>query len=279
MSSMTAASPRPVGSSRTLFATGLALFGRDLTVTLTNRAWVVLLQLGAVAPPVVSLLVWTGAIARGATPPVPADRIVTWFVLVAVVSMVTSSWTASFLAEDIRTGGLSIWLVRPCPALAHLVANNVAEKAVKLVVLLPMVAALGLVFHRQVRLPADPALWAAALGALICAAVLGFVLDVLVGCLAFWFEDVEGVQGIVTLAQRLLSGAVVPLMLLPAGVQDAVRFQPFRFTLAFPLEVLTGSGTAELADWLALLGWTGAALAVLALVWARGVRRYEAAGA
>ena len=124
----------------TLIPTAAALVGRDLTVTLTNRAWVVLLQLGAVTPPIVSLLVWTGAVARGATPPVPVDQLVTWFVLVAVVSMVTSSWTASFLAEDIRTGGLSIWLVRPCPALLPLAANNAAEKAVKLVVLLPMVA-------------------------------------------------------------------------------------------------------------------------------------------
>ncbi|WP_193106655.1 ABC-2 family transporter protein [Brachybacterium sp. FME24] len=279
MSVVISTAPRPAGRHRALLATGIALFGRDLTVTLTNRAWVVLLQLGAVTPPVVSLLVWTGAIARGATPPVPADRIVTWFVLVAVVSMVTSSWTASFLAEDIRTGGLSIWLVRPCPALAHLVANNLAEKAVKIVVLLPMVVGLGLVFRRQVQLPTDPSVWAAALGALVCAGILSFVLDVLIGCLAFWFEDVAGVQGIVVLAQRLLSGAVVPLMLLPAEVQDAVRFQPFRFTLAYPLEVLTGSGTAELADWLALLAWTGASLAMLALVWARGVRRYEAAGA
>jgi ABC-2 type transport system permease protein len=119
----------------------------------------------------------------------------------------------------------------------------------------------------------------AALGALACAALLAFVLDVLIGCLAFWFEDVDGVQGIAGLAQRLLSGAVVPLMLLPAEVQDAVRFQPFRFTLAFPLEVLTGTATAEVADWLDLLGWTGAALGLLALVWSRGVRRYEAAGA
>ncbi|RCS66182.1 hypothetical protein CIK81_02935 [Brachybacterium sp. JB7] len=270
---------RPPRRHRTHLATVAALFGRDFTVTLTNRAWVALLQLGAVAPPVVSLLVWTGAIARGASPPVPADGIVTWFVLVAVVSMVTSSWTASFLAEDIRAGGLSIWLVRPCPAFAHLVANNLAEKSVKSIVLLPMVGVLGLVFRQQVRLPTDPAVWAAALGALVCAAVLAFVLDVLVGCLAFWFEDVEGVQGIVGLSQRLLSGAVVPLMLLPAEVQDAVRFQPFRFTLAFPLEVLTGSGFAHLADWVALLGWTGASLGVLALVWSRGVRRFEAAGA
>ncbi len=262
-----------------LLATGAALVARELTVTLTHRAWVVLLQLGGVVPPVVSLVVWTGAIAQGATPPVPPDRIVTWFVLVAVVSMVTSSWTAAFLAEDIRTGGLSIWLVRPCPALAHLVANNVAEKAVKIVVLLPMVAGLGVVFRAQVTLPRDPAVWLAAMAALVCAGILTFALDVLIGCLAFWFEDVEGVQSLVLLVQRLLSGAVVPLMLLPGPVQEALRFQPFRFTLSFPLEILTGSGVAERADWLAMLGWTGAAVAAVMLVWRLGVRRYEAAGA
>lgn len=272
-------SPAIIPPGGTLLTTGLALFGRDLTVTLTNRAWVLLLQLGAITPPVVSLLVWTGAIARGATPPIPADRLVTWFVLVAVVSMVTSSWTASFLAEDIRTGGLSIWLVRPCPALAHLVSNNLAEKTVKIAVLLPMVAALGALFRDQVQLPLDPSVWLAALAALGCAAVLAFVLDVLIGCLAFWFEDVDGVQGIMNLAQRLLSGAVVPLMLLPAQVREAIRFQPFRFTLAFPLEILTGTGTADVEDWLAMLGWTGASLALLTLVWTHGVRRYEAAGA
>lgn len=279
MSTAPRASRRVPGFPGPLLATGLALFGRDISVTLTHRAWVVLLQLGAIAPPIVSLIVWTGAISQGATAPVPADRIVTWFVLVAVVSMVTSSWTASFLAEDIRTGGLSIWLVRPCPALANLVANNLAEKAVKLIVLLPMVAVLAAVFREQVQLPTDMHRWAAALGALVCAAILAFVLDVLIGCLAFWFEDVEGVQGIVGLAQRLLSGAVVPLMLLPQDVQDAARFQPFRFTLAFPLEVLTGSGAASAADWVAMLLWTGASLAALALAWRLGLRRYEAAGA
>lgn len=258
---------------------GRALFEREVSITLTNRAWVALLQVGAITPPIVSLIVWTGAIARGATPPVPADRIVSWFVLVGVVSVITSSWTGPFLAEDIRTGGLSIWLIRPCPALVPLVANNLAEKAVKLVVLLPMIGALALLLRDQVHLPTDLRIWAAALVALGCAAILAFVVDVLVGSLAFWFEDVGGIQRVVGLAQRVLSGAVVPLMLLPETVQGAIRLQPFRFTLAFPLEVLSGTASTTWPDWAAMAGWTGGSLGVLALVWWRGVRRYEGAGA
>ncbi|MDF1487975.1 ABC transporter permease [Tessaracoccus caeni] len=262
-----------------LVATAGQLVAREVGITLTNRGWVFLLQLGAITPPIVSLVVWTGAISAGATPPVPPDRLLTWFVLVAVISMVTSSWTATFLADDIRTGRLSIWLVRPCPALLSLAANNVAEKAVKLLFLVPMVAVLALLLRDDVRLPNDPLVWATALVALGCAAVLAFALDVFIGCLGFWFEDVDGIQRIVSLVSRLLSGAVVPLMLLPATVQPALRFQPFRFTLAFPLELLTGAASAHGADLAAMIAWTIGGALLLALVWRRGIRRYEAAGA
>ncbi|MFT3887081.1 MAG: ABC-2 family transporter protein [Arachnia sp.] len=262
-----------------LLATARQLVARDIGVTLTNRGWVILLQLGAITPPVVALVVWTGAISAGATPPVPPDRLLTWFVLVAVVSTMTSSWTAGFLADDIRAGRLSIWLVRPCPALLPFAANNVAEKAVKLIFLAPMVAALAALFRDDLHLPTDPAVWATAVLALCSAAVLAFTLDVFIGCLGFWFEDVDGIQRIVSLTSRLLSGAVVPLMLMPEAAQPFLRLQPFRFTLAFPLEILTGGAPARAVDLAAMAAWTCGAVALLALVWRRGVRRYEAAGA
>ncbi|MEZ5086213.1 MAG: ABC-2 family transporter protein [Tessaracoccus sp.] len=267
------------GRTRRILATARSLIARDIGITLTNRGWVILLQLGAITPPIISLVVWSGAISAGATPPVPPDRLLTWFVLVAIVSMTTSSWTAAFLADDIRTGRLSIWLVRPCPALLPLATNNVAEKAVKLIFLVPMVAGLALFLRDAVHFPHHPRVWGTALLALLSAAILTFVLDVLIGCLASWFDDVDGIQRIMSLISRLLSGAVVPLMLLPDGVQPALRFQPFRFTLAFPLEVLTDAAPAHGVDLAVMAGWTLGGIGLLALVWWRGLRRYEAAGA
>ncbi|MHB8275493.1 MAG: ABC transporter permease, partial [Dermatophilaceae bacterium] len=87
-----------------------SLVARDVTVALTYRGWLALLQISNLVVPVISLLAWQGALAVGATLPVTAEYLVTYFVMVSIVSMLTSSWTTNFLAESIRLGHLSSWL-------------------------------------------------------------------------------------------------------------------------------------------------------------------------
>jgi len=65
-----------------------SLRARDLSVTLTYRGW----------------LAWQGALALGATVPVSTQYLVTYFVMVSVV---TSSWTTRFLSESLCLGHLS----------------------------------------------------------------------------------------------------------------------------------------------------------------------------
>ena len=86
-----------------------ALVSRDIQVTLTYRAWLFWLLLGNLPVPVISLLVWQGAAALGAKLPVAQEYLVTYFVLVALVGMLTSSWSAGFLADSIRLGDLACW--------------------------------------------------------------------------------------------------------------------------------------------------------------------------
>lgn len=257
-----------------------SILARELSITLTYRAWLALLQLSNLIVPTISLLVWRGALTLGATPPVSPDFLVTYFVLVALVSMLTSSWTTRFLAESIRLGGLSSWLVRPCSTHLNSLANNVSEKLVKLALLLPMIGVLAFALRGQFRLPSDPWPWLAFTAALVLAAVITFCLDIIIGSLAFWFEDTTGVDRFRSLAARVLSGAVVPLALFPDAVSGLLRVQPFRFMLSFPLEVLLGSVSGSAAAGFAWqTGWAVAfALSALA-TWRIGLRRYQGAGA
>lgn len=257
-----------------------SLLARDVSVTLTYRGWLALLQVSNLVVPVISLLVWRGAIALGATPPVSADYLTTYFVLVGAVGMLTSSWTTGFLAESIRLGGLSSWLVRPCSTHLNGLANNVAEKLVKLLLLLPMVGALALLVRDEFVLPADPIRWLWFLLALALAATITFSLDILVGSLAFWFEDVAGIDRFRNLVARVLSGAVVPLALFPDAFTGVMQIQPFRFMLSFPLEVLLGTVSGSTAAGFAWQsGWTLLFVGGAVVLWRRGLRSYQGAGA
>jgi len=255
----------------------LALIRRDLTVVLTYRAWLAMIQVSTITGPVVSLLVWQGALDLGAAPPVSRDFLVTYFVLVALVSMLTSSWSSWFIADSIRHGELSSWLVRPVSVHLNLLANNVSEKLVKLVLLVPMIVVVGFVVRSAFRLPTDPVRWLLFVVALLLATALTIGLDVLIGTLAFWFEDVSGLDRFRLLLSSVFSGGVVPLALFPQFLQPVLDVQPFRYMISFPLEVLLG--TASPTGFVGALAWAAVFVGGAALTWRVGVTRYQGAGA
>jgi ABC-2 type transport system permease protein len=83
------------------------------------------------------------------------------------------------------------------------------------------------------------------------------------------------------LVGALLNGQFVPLALFPRHFSGFLDAQPFRYTLSFPLEVLTGRlSTTELVRGLAWQAFYCVALwACYRLVWRYGLRSYSATGA
>ncbi|MBA2278780.1 MAG: ABC-2 family transporter protein [Chloroflexia bacterium] len=253
----------------------------DVTRTLIYRGEFVVYMLGIVVGPAVALLVWRAAAASGAALPVTMEYLVSYFVLLGVVNMLVSSWLAWWLAEMIRLGQLSTWLVRPASVFIMLLANNLSEKLVKAVILAPMVGVLGWVFRDQLRLPAAPGLWALFGLSVVLAATITFAVDVVLGALAFWFDDIGGFFRLRLIAGAVLSGQMVPLALFPEWTAGFIAVQPFRFMLSFPLELLVGGLSAsEVAMGMVLqVGYTVAAVGGAVLIWRRGQRVYAAVGA
>src|SRR5688572_13377600 len=112
----------------------------DLSMALVYRAAFVMFMISTVLSPTIALLVWRSALDNGAALPVDAEYLTTYFVLLGVVSMLTSSWISGFLAEEIRLGKISIWMIRPGSTHFNGIANNLSEKIVKAVALTPLIA-------------------------------------------------------------------------------------------------------------------------------------------
>lgn len=265
---------------------GRALLKLNIAVTLQYRGDFALMQIGNTVIPMISLLVWQAVLATGVTLPVSGRYLVAYFLLVGLLEMLTASWSAFFMAERIRDGALNHWLVRPTSPHWYEVANNLGEKIVKLVLLVPVLVVLGLALSifapagLDLVLPTDPVNWLLFGVAVIIAAAIRFALDVAVGSLAFWFEDVQGFLRAIAVIIPVLSGGVVPLALMPETLQAVTVIQPFRFVISFPLEVLLGADTASAGGgFLGQLGWLVIFTAGAVLVWRAGLRSYSAAGA
>jgi ABC-2 type transport system permease protein len=254
---------------------------RDVLSTLEYRGTVLIWMITIVIGPLIALLVWLTAGEQGVQLPYDRSQFVTYYVLLGMVSMLTSTWLGEFLAEEIRLGELSRNLVRPVPYIAFYAANNIGEKLVKLPYLLPLVGLIALFFRSDLRLPAAPELWLLFALSLPMAAAVAFLLDFVIGSLAFWIDDVRGLVRVKMLVGAFLAGQFVPLALFPPSLAGFLEIQPFRYTLSFPLEVLTGSLTpaALVRGFAWQVGYLLGLVMVYRLLWRYGLRAYGASGA
>jgi ABC-2 type transport system permease protein len=257
------------------------MIAMDIMQNLEYRGAYLLFMVGLVATPVISLLVWLAVSSGSRGLPFNRTQFVTYYVLLSVTSMLTSVWLAPFVAETIRLGGLSPWLLRPAPYILNQIANNIGEKIVKLPLLLPLVLIMGLAFRDELRLPTDPLAWLLFALCLPCSATVAFLLDFTLGSLAFWVHDVRGMVRVKYLLSGFLAGQFVPLALFPATLRTPLDIQPFRYTLSFPLEVVTGSlsRTEVMHGFAWQIGYCVALWALYRLEWRFGLRAYGASGA
>ena len=252
----------------------------DVSMALVYRVEFVMYMISTVVGPAVALMIWRTAMENGASLPVDAEYLTTYFVLLSVVSMLTSSWISGFLAEEIRLGRLSTWVIRPGSTHLNGIANNLSEKLIKTVPLAPMVGIVWWFFRDSFALPSDPTTWSLFAVSVVAAAVMVYAMDVMVGALAFWLDDITGIDRARGLLSVIFRGQLVPLALMPAWSQGFIDVQPFRFTLSFSLELLVADlATSEVASGM-VLQLVYPVLTVLAArwLWRRGIRSYSAVG-
>jgi ABC-type uncharacterized transport system permease subunit len=115
-------------------------------------------------------------------------------------------------------------------------------KLMTLVVILPAAAGLVVAFRPALH----PTLWmvVAFLIALLLAIALRFLVEWTLGLLALWVTRMSAVRQMYAVALLFLSGQVAPLSLFPLPVQTATALLPFRWMVAFPVDVLLGHETA-----------------------------------
>ncbi|NLG71056.1 MAG: hypothetical protein GX495_03285 [Chloroflexi bacterium] len=232
--------------------------------------------------PVVYLAVWTTvANAQGSVQGYTANDFVTYYLLLLMVDQLNADITIHLLAYKIQDGTLSGELLKPIhPILTNTLVNNLAFKALPLMVMIPVWLLLCLLFRPDFGTVTLPNLL---LG--IPAIILGFGINFLFGaaitCLAFWTTRVYAISEFYYALTVLFAGQFVPLDLMPPLVQQIAAYLPFQILRFFPIQFILGrlTGGEILVNFLLGFFWLLVALGLFQLVWKQGVKRFSAVGA
>lgn len=256
------------------------LFAMQWSRLLQYRFDVVLWMTVEAMTPLISLAVWY-TVARAGGGVLSEQETITYYLLVIFVFIITNSWNGFFFAREILTGDLVKYLVRPLSVFWNHVSENITEKAIKLIIPVPLFLAV-LVLLPQLWVP-EIYEWSHIfifIPSLLLAAALSFLFDMAIGAMAFWLDDADQLRHYKILLHEFTSGVLIPLALLPPLLQSTARWLPFRYIVSAPVEILMGQATGAAAGQLLVIQVLWAVLfgGLLAWLWRRGLQRYAVPG-
>jgi ABC-2 type transport system permease protein len=229
--------------------------------------------------PLVMLALWS-SVARDA----PIGRygqpeFVAYFLATFIVRQLTGCWIFWEMTFAIRNGTLAMRLLRPVDPLWAYAAEALASMPMRLLVSIP-VATIALAVLRLRGITHDPLLWALAVAAISGAWLMTLLVNFIVGCASFFIESSLKLMDLWLVLFFGLSGYLVPIDLFPHRLRLFADWLPFRFQIAFPVELITGARGRH--DALVLLGcqwtWVAALFGLTLVAWRRGLRRFAAYG-
>ncbi|RYX82609.1 hypothetical protein EON83_18735 [bacterium] len=205
----------------------------------------------------------------------------TYYLFVTALSVAITPNPEWDIAQTIRDGKLTPFLLRPVGYFGYRFAWESSYQVVKTSMMLPAFFLLWWSFRQYIS---APSLGVGHSLAFVASCALAYVilsqLKFMLGLSAFWLQESGGLIEIWNVLSGLFSGRLLPMALLPAWAKLLGEALPFSVMYAFPMDILLGRIENE-AIWWGLarqLVWIGVLSGCVRLMWARGLRQYESVG-
>jgi ABC-2 type transport system permease protein len=229
--------------------------------------------------PLVMLALWSAVAHEAPFGRWGQEEFIAYYLGALIVRTLTGCWVVWEMNHEVRSGMLSLRLLRPIHPFFAYLGEHLAQVPLRGLMALPIAGVLLLTLPGG-RFTTDPVILACL--PLIFAAAWGitFLSMCLMGSLAMLMERSVAVFEVWLGLFAVLSGYLVPLELMPSWLASAASWLPFRYQLGFPVEAMIGAlpraavleGLA--AQWAMVFLLIPASLAV----WRAGLRRFEAFG-
>lgn len=167
-------------------------------------------------------------------------QMITYYVLTFLCSEILDARDNTVkMSEMIQDGQIHNYLLKPIGFLSLNYKLYQAEKMIYLLnVGIPFLV-FCLAIHKFIYWKAYNLLF------FVISFCLAFVLKYMIGCIlgliTTWVEEITGLLDLLNNVEKFLSGSLIPLTLLPSGLNMALSFLPFKYTLFVPVDIYMGN--------------------------------------
>lgn len=253
----------------------IRLTSRDL---LTYRLDIVMTAFTFMIEVFVTRAVWEAVYAgRREVDGVSAHTLLVYITIAGLGTWLLPGRAAWSIQERVLSGDIALDLVRPFGFLKQVMAQETGVVLGYVPCLAVYVPAALLVGSLDPPPAAGFLLYLVSFG---LAFIVNMLIGIHIGLLAFWMQQVNGIRAMYGVTRAFLSGAMVPLWLMPDGVAFVFRLLPFQALAFLPASIYSGqvSGWEVLEPLAVQLAWVGMLLLSVNAIWRRAQVRLTVHG-
>lgn len=208
--------------------------------------------------------------------------VVTYYILIMLVSKFTSDYTIEHGVRNILDGRFSNFLLKPFNYLLEYLGINIGGNVLRVILFLPA-------FFLGIFIAWQNNLWimnfnihSIFLGfvAILIGFLISFFIGNIISLIAIKIKEMDSIRIFFYNIASLLSGEFIPLVFLSGFARKIFILLPFRYTLSFPVEVFIGKIDPQesfLGFFIAII-WLIILFIGYKLIYRKAIRRYEAEG-
>lgn len=239
--------------------------------------------LGIAIPLIMQMYLWTAIFSNSSNSVVYGytfEEMIIYVVLAGLLSKLVATGFERKMAEDIKDGELSKFLIKPINFFKYTTCCFIGEKSIHIAIMSIIIgvvlALLNYIFGLVITLQGIILFFIAVLLALS----INYLLFYMLGLTSLYLSEVWGILYGANLAVMIVSGGILPLETFGDTLLRVFNYLPFKYIVFFPINIISGrltltqiyTGFLIQGVWIVILG------IMAKIIWSRGLKKFIAAG-
>ncbi len=250
--------------------------------SLNYRFTVLTYRIGETAEVLVLIMMWSAIYSSGSgiISGFTLNEMITYVLAGNLFSVAVRSFLPSYVSLMINEGRLSMFLVKPISFIKFVIINEFGRAFLATSISVVSQVLVIIFFLDKFIVNLEPLYVLLILAMLILAFFIELMIGFMVGCIAFWTEEIDGIHLTIERLKRFFSGGYFPISLLPTAAVVTSSYLPFQYSFFMPAQLYLKKISLEQGahGLLIQVAWIVILSILLYFVWRRGLKRYEAVG-
>ncbi|MFN4212762.1 MAG: ABC transporter permease [Microgenomates group bacterium] len=208
-----------------------------------------------------------------------SDKLVTYILLVNLLSSIVLGTRTADVASEIRSGDLANYLIKPFSFFKFIITKEAADKLINFLFSLFEIILLAIIFQPKIFIQENIFNYLMFFLTLIVAIVISFSISLTISFIAFWSAEIWAPRFIFFVLVTSLAGTFFPLDVLPLPIYNLLLLTPFPYLIYFPTKIyLHGFSGPQVVPLIISLIWFLILYQTMLAIWRKGIKNYSAYG-